>query len=138
MVSVRIPAYPEKIFEGEITAIKPFLSTRSRTATAEITINNPERLIKPGMSARVSLNLPAENVLTIPMEAVYRDPETGREQLYLVKDHRVQTAGFNRLFPIGDQIAITGPEAGQKVITGGKNRVEEGMEVTIVNNGGHQ
>ncbi len=136
--TISIPAYPERSFEGKITSIKPFLSTRSRTATAEITINNPDLIIKPGMSAHVSMSLPAEKVLIIPMEAIYRDPETDQEKLYLVENHRAQLSGFNRLFPIGDQIAITGLQAGQEIITGGKNRVEEGMEVNIINNGGHQ
>jgi len=136
--SIQIPAYPEKTFEGEVTAIKPFLSTRSRTATAEITVSNPERLIKPGMSARIRLGLPPEKVVTIPMEAIYRDPETNREKLFLVEDQRVRPAGFTRLFPIGDQVAVSGLQAGEEVITGGKNRVEEGMEVSIINNGGHQ
>ncbi len=136
--TIRIPAYPEKTFKGEVTAIKPFLSTRSRTATAEITIKNPEQLIRPGMSAQVRMNLPSEKVVTIPMEAIYRDPETNRETLFLVEDQRVRSASFKRLFPIGDQVAVSGLQAGEEVITGGKNRVEEGMEVSIINNGGHQ
>ena len=125
-------AHPDMHIEGVVSSIKPYLSTRSRTATASIRIPNPGMILKPGMSARVNIDLPAEEVMVVPTEALYRDPEHERDQVFAVRDGRVSIYPVNRLFSIGDDLVIEGLEEGMEVITGGKGRVQENDHVRIV------
>lgn len=133
---VRVDAFPGEEFTGEISLVKPYLSTRSRTATAEITIPNPDMRLKPGMFARVSLQLPEKSEVFIPMEAIYRDPETDYEMVFVVQNDGVQARQVQRVNGMGEMLVVTGIEHGDQVITGGKNRVQDGTKVRIVNNGG--
>lgn len=134
--SVKIDAFPGEEYTGEITLIKPYLSTRSRTSAIEITISNPDMRLKPGMFARVDVLLPEKTEVFIPMEAIYRDPETDTEMVFVVKDNTAQAREVERINGIGEMLVVTGIENGDEIIIGGKNRVQNGDKVRIANNGG--
>lgn len=134
--SVKVDAFPGEEFTGEITLIKPYLSTRSRTSAVEITIPNPNMRLKPGMFARVDVLLPEKTEVFIPMEAIYRDPETDTEMVFVVKNNTVQAREVERINGIGEMLVVSGIENGDEIIIGGKNRVQNGDKVRIVNNGG--
>ncbi len=125
-------AFPDMTVEGTVSSIKPYLSTRSRSATTSIRIPNPDMRLRPGMSARVEIALPEEKVLVIPAEALYRDPEHDRTQVFAVSDGRVKVHEVKRLFSIGDDLVIEGLPGGMEVITGGKGRVKANQQVRII------
>ncbi len=125
-------AFPDMPVEGTVSSIKPYLSTRSRSATTAIHIPNPDMQLRPGMSARVEITFPEEKVLVIPAEALYRDPEHDRDQVFAVEDGRVTIHEVKRLFSIGDNLVIEGLTEGMEVITGGRGRVEANQQVHII------
>jgi len=131
--SVVVDAFPEERFSGEISLIKPYLSTRSRTASVEITIPNPDLRLKPGMFARVTLQLPEKTEVFVPMEAVYRDPETDQEVVFVVKDGVVNMRPVERKNSRGAKLVLSGIKPGDEIITGGKNRINHGDRVMIMN-----
>jgi len=70
-VTIRVSAFPEKSFSGTITAINPKVEEATRAFTVQATLENPERKLRPGMFADVTVNLPGERkVITIPQTAV--------------------------------------------------------------------
>ncbi len=129
---VEVDALPGEVFTGEVSLIKPYLSTRSRTASVEITIPNHDRRLKPGMFARVTLQLPEKTEVFVPVEAIYRDPETDREVVFVVADGLVNVRNVQRLNTRGSMHVLSGIENGDEVIMGGKNRVQHGDTVIIV------
>ena len=131
-----VDAFPGEEFMGEISLIKPYLSTRSRTSAVEITIPNHDMRLKPGMFARANIQLPEKTEVFIPMEAIYRNPETDTEMVFVVKNNTVQAREVERINGIGEMLVVTGIENGDEIIIGGKNRVQDGDKVRIVNNGG--
>ncbi len=131
--SVLVDAFSEERFSGEVSLIKPYLSTRSRTASVEITIPNPGLRLKPGMFARVTLQLPEKTEVFVPMEAVYRDPETDQEVVFVVKNGVVDMRPVERLSSRGSKLVLSGIKPGDEVITGGKNRINHGDRVIIMN-----
>ncbi|ASB50756.1 efflux RND transporter periplasmic adaptor subunit [Alkalitalea saponilacus] len=134
--NITLDAWPGETFHGKVSLIKPYLSTTSRTSTVEITIPNDDMRIKPGMFARVGIQFPEEYMVFIPIEAIYRNPETTREQVAVVIDGVVEIREIERLRSVGDRAAVIGLNDGDVVITGGKSRVQQGEQVRIVNNGG--
>ncbi|GKS68357.1 membrane fusion protein, Cu(I)/Ag(I) efflux system [Nitrosomonas sp. PY1] len=82
-VTIRVDAYPEKIFTGEVAFIYPQVTPETRTAIARIVLDNPDGLLKPDMYARVEFaSFHTDNkVLTIPDSSVL---DTGTRRIVLV------------------------------------------------------
>ena len=80
---VKVDAYPDKVFYGEITKIAPLVDISTRTAEIEIRVSNKEHLLKPGMFARVNIILEKkENALVVPVKAVL--DENNRKFVFVV------------------------------------------------------
>jgi membrane fusion protein (multidrug efflux system) len=136
VADISVDALPGEVFSGKITLIKPYLSIRSRAATAEITIPNKDMRLKPGMFARVSLELPYNDAVFISMEALYRDPETDKDMVFVVEDNVVRAVEVEKIFVKEDIVSVTNINAGDTVVVGGKARVKDGVVVEIVNEEG--
>jgi multidrug efflux pump subunit AcrA (membrane-fusion protein) len=81
---VFVDAYPDKTFEGVIENIAPQISGTSRTSTAKVRIENPERLLMPGMFARVRIMLYSKkDALVVPTDAIQGGE--GEKFVYVIK-----------------------------------------------------
>lgn len=68
---VFVDAFPDKTFEGVIENIAPVVAGTSRTATARVRIENPDRLLLPGMFTRIRILLYSKkNTLVLPTDAI--------------------------------------------------------------------
>lgn len=132
-VIIMTDAFPDTMFRGTVSQIRPVLSTLSRTATVDISLPNPGHLLRPGMFASVRALLPATKGVAVPLSAVYRLPGTGNDYVYTVKDNITHRVSVQRGISIEDQIIVTGIEAGREIITAGKDKVSEGTKVVISN-----
>src|SRR5271154_6752724 len=64
-------AYPDKSFDGELTAINPDLDAMTRSVKMRARFENADELLRPGMFVRAEIILPeAKPVLAIPSTAV--------------------------------------------------------------------
>ncbi|MEG0098571.1 MAG: efflux RND transporter periplasmic adaptor subunit [Citrobacter sp.] len=116
-----LPAFPGVVLKGVVSAILPETNPDSRTLRVRVELPNPEGRLRPGMTARVSLNRSTEqSVLWVPSEAVIR---TGRRALVML----AEDAGRYRPVEVligqenDDKTAILkGLEEGQKVVTSGQ------------------
>lgn len=70
-VLVTADALPGKEFSGFISEISPVIDPMTRTVSIKANIDNQKRLLKPGMTARVSTNLgERKNVIALPDDAI--------------------------------------------------------------------
>ncbi len=71
--TVRTSAF-EQTFVGTLSYISPLMEESTRTVRARVEVDNPERLLRPGMFARVEIEVAGDDaaVLTVPEEAVIR------------------------------------------------------------------
>jgi membrane fusion protein, copper/silver efflux system len=81
--TVRMVAYPDKVFNGKVTFIYPTVMPETRTTKVRIELPNNQGLLKPAMYGRVELvsSLGKEKVLAVPESAVL---DGGTRQLVLV------------------------------------------------------
>lgn len=145
-VEISVAAYPRRVFKGEIQAISPAVDRNTRNIRIRALLENPERLLRPGMFAKVATLLPArDQVLTLPREAItfntYGDSvflietstaDAGDAQAgkLIVQRRQIQT-GATR----GQQIEVTdGLKAGDQVVATGQVKLRNGVEVSIVPN----
>lgn len=70
-VKVRLDAYPDRGFEGDVLAVEPRVDASTRNFGLRARLSNPDGLLRAGQFGRVSLQLPGERtVLAIPRTAV--------------------------------------------------------------------
>lgn len=70
-VEVSVAAYPNRIFNGEISAINPKISEQTRNFTAQALLSNSEGRLQPGMFADVTISLGStRQVIAVPVSAV--------------------------------------------------------------------
>ena len=130
--------YPLAIFKGKITSVSPSLDVGSRTARAEVTIDNRDGRLKPGMFAMVGLvREKLKNVLLVPKESVIAGEES--DVVYVVKDNIVHEREVQTGASDGRWMQILNPERSQNPSMSGehtafrpKGSVEEGDEVVTI------
>ncbi len=143
-VRARIDAFPDRTFEGKITAINPKIETSSRNVQVRATLANPDQKLIPGMFATVELDTGApQRMVTLPQTAVTYNPYGSL--VYLVDDKAkgagakpeltarqvFVTTGATR----GDQVAILkGVAEGDTVVTSGQIKLRNGIPVVVNNN----
>ena len=83
LVTIRVDAYPDKVFNGEVAFIYPAVTPETRTAIVRIVLSNPDGVLKPDMYARVEFSSfhSKDKVLTVPDSAVL---DTGTRRVVLV------------------------------------------------------
>ena len=74
-IRVRVDAYPERVFEGEVSAVSPEIDRETRNFSVRGSLPNRERLLRPGMFADVVVTLPDERrVVAVPATAISYSP----------------------------------------------------------------
>ncbi len=131
-VTARSPAYPNRKFDGTVTAISSRVDPETRTLTVRAKITNPESLLKPGMLLTVELVKDRSQALIIPEEAVILD-KFKKFALIVTAESTVEKREIvtGRRSP-GKVEVISGLDAGQQVIINGLTRVRPGSSVNVV------
>ena len=80
--SITVEAYPGRKFEGEVSFVYPYLQSKTRTAKVRLVLSNPDELLKPGMYASVTVEVPLGMQLLIPASALF---DTGERQYVFVE-----------------------------------------------------
>jgi membrane fusion protein (multidrug efflux system) len=131
---VFVDAYPDKTFEGVIENIAPVVSGTSRTATVKVRIENPERLLLPGMFARVRILLYSKkNTLVVPTDAI--QGSEGEQFVYVVHpdketaEKRAIAIGYTR--PDYSQVDA-GLSEGELIAVSGLEKLEDGKKIRML------
>lgn len=70
-VNVHVLSYPKRIFPGKVILIEPNLDPLTRSVNVQISLDNKEGLLKPGMFVRANVVLRlTQSALTVPNNAI--------------------------------------------------------------------
>ncbi len=132
-VRVTIDAYNGREFTGRITEISPAVDSNSRTVALKVELDNPDNLLKPGMFARLSVELARhEKVIVVPKDVLVA--KDGRQYVYLVRNGKAVAREVEVGLESGDSWEITsGLEEGDTVVYIGQSGLSDGKDVVIVN-----
>lgn len=138
-VDVKFDVFPDETFTGTVRRIHPTVDTRTRTFAAEISVSNTNQKIKPGMFARVQINLGNVNRVVVPDRAVVKQTGSGNKYVYVYHNG---TVSFNKV-ELGQRInnsyeVISGVLDGDNVVITGQSGLKDGAKVEILtrdNNG---
>jgi membrane fusion protein (multidrug efflux system) len=129
---LELDAMPGRIFEGRIARLNSALDSASRTLAAEVHVPNRQRLLKPGMFARVTLVLAEEKkAFLIPAEAIIE--EEGRSYVYSVADGKAARKAVKRGWEQDGVVAIRdGVAEGEEIVVAGQHRLKPGIKVRLI------
>lgn len=119
-VEARLPAFPGKSLEGVVAAILPEANLDSRTVRVRVVLPNPDQLLRPGMTADVTLSRDEAEALVVPTEALIR---TGRRTLVMLAEDdgkfRPVEVMTGRETDFKTEV-ISGLDEGQRVVASGQ------------------
>jgi membrane fusion protein, multidrug efflux system len=129
---VRVDAFADEAFRGEIYAIEPAVDEQTRTLLLRARIPNPGGRLKPGMFSRVLLVTETrENALLIPEQALV--PQGKDRIVYRLVDGKAVMAkvelGLRRP---GEVEVRQGLSPGETIIVDGQLRLRDGVPVTVI------
>jgi RND family efflux transporter MFP subunit len=134
-VDLRLDVYRDEAFSGKVDLIYPTIDASSHTFGVEVSIDNREMKIRPGMFARVTLKLGTQDHIVIPDAAVQKQTGSNDKYVYVVEN------GIARYYKVtlgqrqGDRYEIlSGLNDGQEVITAGHARLIDGTKVEVITN----
>ena len=133
---VRFDALPERVFEGKVFARVALGNESSRSFPLLIDIPNPDRLLAPGMSARVLVEVGGgvSEALTVPRDAVVARADGSRRLWRVREDDGALTAhpmmvetGRAR----GDRLELVSGDlkAGDRIVLLGNENLRPGQQV---------
>lgn len=132
-VDVELDAYEGESFQGKVTIIYPTIDEATHTFPVEVTINNSNQKVRPGMFARATINFGDKNHVLVPDEALVKQIGAGDRYVYVYKDGKVS---YNKV-ELGRHIGtyyeiISGVNSGDDVVVAGQSRLANGREVEVV------
>jgi RND family efflux transporter MFP subunit len=127
-------------FHGRITSVSPAADEESRIFETEVTIPNPNDMLKAGMIANVVIgNAPStEKVAAVPLSAIVRSKDAAEDYaVFVIETLEQQPVARLRPIRLGDAFGNTivvndGLKIGERVITVGASLVSDGTPVQIV------
>ena len=84
-MEMKIDAFPEKTFYGNIVAVGNLIDENTRTVSVWCEVKDPSYILKPQMFLESSAKVTKKNVLRIPKEAVF--PNGKKSIVYLKKSN---------------------------------------------------
>jgi len=125
---IKIDAFPDQTFQGQVTRIRPVIDPLSRTTQVEIVLPNPSQRIKPGMFAKVDLILIKKSkVLIIPFDVVLGETD---KYVFVSQSGKAVKKPIVLGLQQDDNIEVKSGLSGQdRVIVLGERVVKEGSSI---------
>ena len=135
-VAVTIDALKGKKFRGWVSTVVPKAATGSRNIVVKISVENPSRVILPGMFARGEIVVEErQNAVVVPKEAVI--VRGGRQRVFVVDGNKAAERPVEMGITNVDWAEILhGVSPGERVIVMGHQALSDGDSVRVVGGDG--
>lgn len=131
-ITARSQAYPDELFQGEVTVISSRVDPETRSVTVRAVIANPDLQLRPGMLLAVDLVKERFRSLMVPEEAVIINQDRKHVLVVGAGDSVVKKEVTTNRRRAGAVEIVSGLEAGEQVVIEGTNRVRPGSLVQVV------
>ena len=117
--------------KGRVTSISPAADTRNRIFAVEVTVNNRDRHLKPGMIASIGLGEVPHSSISIPLSAIVPFPSEPEHFAVMVARERAGKLVANlRKVQLGtthdNSVAVEGVQPGERVVFVGAQLLKDG------------
>ena len=127
-------ALPGESFKGSVVRIYPVIDPSSHTFNVEVQVPNANARLRPGMYARVSLNMGDTESIVIPDAAIVKQQGSGQRTVFVLKDDdtaEVRLVTLGKFFD-GQYEVLEGLSEGDRVVSKGQASLRAGVKVEVV------
>jgi RND family efflux transporter MFP subunit len=123
--------------KGRVTSISPAADTRNRIFAVEVTVNNRDRHLKPGMIASIGLGEVPHSSISIPLSAIVPFPSEPEHFAVMVAQERADklVAGLRKV-QLGathdNSVAVEGVQPGERVVSLGAQLLKDGDPIQVI------
>ena len=134
-VTLTADAIPGRVFTGKVERIHPTVDSATHTFKAEVNVPNTDKILRPGMYARVTVNFGNLHHVVVPDNAVVRMEGSGQRFVYVLNSNNTVTFTPVTLGRhIGAEYEITeGLSEGALVVVKGQSLLKDGVAVNVLN-----
>lgn len=128
---VQVDAFPGRRFDGEVYAIDPLVDVNGRAVVIRARVPNTDRILRPGLFARVELTLTVTpDALLVPEQAIVAVGQ--RQYVYRVVDGTARLTEVALGHRRDAEVEITrGIAVDDVIVTAGHVRLRDGVPVKI-------
>lgn len=132
VINVRMDAFPNRTFPGEVYAIDPRIESSGRTVLLRARLDNDENILRPGLFARVNLVVDRRDAaVIIPEQAII--PQGNEQFVYRAVDGKaVLTKVVTGLRRMGTVEITEGLSAGDVIVTAGQLKLRPDSAITVL------
>jgi RND family efflux transporter MFP subunit len=126
--------YPGEPYSGNIIRKYPTIDVYTHSFQVEIRIENPGEKLRPGMFARVSLQLGEVKALVVPALAILKMQGSNERYVFLEKDGKAKRVSVTMGQRFDDKVEVISSELkeGDHLIIAGQSRLIDQVPVEIV------
>ena len=126
-------AFKGEVFHGTVDRVSPVFRESTRQARVELSVQNPDYRLKPGMFVRVRITLDRlESATRVPEIALARRKDQNRLLISDPETHTVSWKPVEVLFLDDGRCAIQPESLSGQVVILGQHLLEDGSEISIV------
>lgn len=131
-INLTADALPGKEFTGSVIRLYPTMDSGTHTFSVEVQVANSNRLLRPGMYARVKVNFGDTFNVVIPDEAVVKQQGSGQRSVYVVDGDvaTLKNVTLGRHYE-GKYEILSGLEGGESVVVKGQSALKSGIKVEV-------
>ena len=125
------------LVKGRVTSISPAADSRNRIFAVEVTVNNRDRHLKPGMIASIGLGEVAHSSISIPLSAIVPFPSEPDHFAVMVAQERAGSLVANlRKVQLGathdNSVVVEGVQPGERVVSVGAQLLRSGDPIQVI------
>ena len=134
-VAIKADALPGRSFTGKVERLYPTIDAATHTFRAEVHVANTDRVLRPGMYARVTVNYGSNHSIVVPDLCIVKQEGTGQRFVYLLKaDNTVSYVPVTLGRHIGMEYEVLeGISEGDQVVYKGQAALKDGVKVVVLN-----
>ena len=127
-VSVSASARPNP-FEGVITGVRAAANPRTRSFLADISVDNPDGLLLPGMIARVQANIDLGEHIVVPQNWIVLNGD--QQGMFIAQEGRAIWRDVTLGQVLNNEVIVHGVEAGETIIFNGHRTLLDGDAILV-------
>lgn len=132
-VKLNFQTYGDEEFKGNIDIIYPTINTSTHTFPVEISVENKDTRVRPGMFGKVTVNFGTQTRVVVPDQAVVKQAGSGNYYVFTYADGKVKRNNVELGQRMGDRYELlSGIESGSNVVIAGHTNLVDGTEVEVI------
>ncbi len=125
-ITFHVAAYPDRVFTATLTRISPVVLPATRHVLAEAEFSNPDKILHPGMFAKIDLPIGEVDLPVVPKEALFE--KEGATHLFVVVDKRIEERVVQVGTKLDNEVALVkGVSQGEHIVVKPGPEVKNGL-----------